>query len=377
MGTRILVDLLGFTGSRGGTETYARELIPRLPMRMPDVEFVALANREAADRVRSFFPGDVRVAGWVGSGRLAWAAGEVLAADRAASRVRADLLWCPANFGPIVRGTPRVVTLHDVIYHEVPGGAADRFLRAGTSWLTFRSATTADRVITVSRAAADAIHRVVGLAVDSIDVVHNGVSTPGPVDGPRDPLTRFLPGSPTRPVVLSIGNRMPHKNFEGLLRGIAQIAPADRPLVIIAGGGEADPLAELVRDLGLAADVLLPGWVTSAELEALYAVADLYVCPSLAEGFGLPVIDALRRGCAVLANDIPVLREVGGSVASYTDARDPRVLATDIRAALAASGDASQRSARAEWASTFTWDSTADGTAAVLQSVLAGIVGQR
>jgi hypothetical protein len=180
VGTQILVDLLGFTGSRGGTETYIRELAPRLAERMPDVDFVALANKRGAERVRSFFPGDVRVAAWVGGGRVSWAAGEILAAQRAASVASADLVWCPANFGPILRGSPRVVTLHDVIYHEVPGGAADRIKRAGTSWLMARSAATADRVITVSHAAARAINELLGLPVDKISVVHNGGSAPRP-----------------------------------------------------------------------------------------------------------------------------------------------------------------------------------------------------
>ncbi|MEX8033384.1 glycosyltransferase family 4 protein [Microbacterium sp. 20-116] len=366
---RILVDLLGFTGSRGGTETYVRELLPRIAGLLPETRFAAVTGRAGTDRVSAFFPGHVQTVPWVGSGPATWALGAVTSTDLLARRGRADLVWAPANFGPVFRGVKRVVTVHDAIYDEVPGGLAQRAQRAVTSTLMRRSAQTADRVITVSHAAAHSIERFLGVPAGLISVVHNGSSEPRPVAEPDGILSPFaLPAG--RPLVLSVGNRMPHKNFPGLLAALATIPPADRPVTVIAGSRLPDPLAGDVTRLGLERDVILPGWVSDEQLEALYQAAALYVCPSLAEGFGLPVVDALRRRVPVLAHDVPVLREVGGDAAHYADATDANAFGAAITAALRTPADDAARSEAQRWASRFTWDAAAEATARVLDKVL-------
>lgn len=366
---RILVDLLGFTGSRGGTETYVRELLPRLDALLPDVRFAALTGREGTERVGSFFPGRVRTLGLVGADPATWALGAVAATDAIARRERADLVWAPANFGPVLRGVPRLVTVHDAIYDEMPGSLAQRAQRGVTSWLMRRSARTADRVLTVSHAAAESIGRNLGVPEDRIAVVHNGSATPRPVDDPAGELAALaLPAG--RPVVLSVGNRMPHKNFPGLLAAVASLPREQRPVLVVAGSRLPDPLESEVARLGLGPDVVLPGWVSDAQLEALFQIADLYACPSLVEGFGLPVVDALRRGVPVLAHDVPVLREVGGDAARYADATDATAFGAAIAAVLASPPDAGDREAARAWASRFTWDGAAEATAVELDRVL-------
>lgn len=367
---RILVDLLGFTGSRGGTETYVRELLPRLAVLLPEVRFAALTGRAGTERVETFFPGRVRTLRVVGADPATWALGAVAGTEVIARREGADLVWAPANFGPVFRGVPRVVTVHDAIYDEVPGGLAQRAQRGVTSWLMRRSAQTADRVLAVSHAAADSIRRNLGVDEDRIAVVHNGSADPRPVDDSAA-LLEPLALPPGRPVVLSVGNRMPHKNFSGLLAALASLPPASRPVTVIAGSRLPDPLADDVVRRGLEGDVILPGWVSDAQLEALFQAADLYVCPSLVEGFGLPVVDALRRSVPVLANDVPVLREVGGDAARYADATDATAFGAAIAAALTSPPDAAAREAARAWASRFTWDDAAEATAAELDRTLA------
>lgn len=367
---RILVDLLGFTGSRGGTETYVRELLPRLAARMPDTSFAALTGRAGTAKITEFFPGHVQTAPWVGTDPATWALGAVAATDLLARRARADLVWAPANFGPVFRGVPRVVTVHDAIYDEVPGSFTQRAQRAVTSMLMRRSAQTADRVLTVSHAAASSIRAHLDLDADRIAVVHNGSAAPRPVDDPASILSPLsLPAG--RPIVFSVGNRMPHKNFPALLEAVASLPAGSRPVTVIAGSRLPDPLADQVARLGLERDVVLPGWVSDAQLEALFQVADLYVCPSLVEGFGLPVVDALRRSVPVLANDVAVLREVGGDAARYADATDAAAFGSAIAAALSSPPDAGTRRRAQEWASRFTWDGAAEATAVELDRVLA------
>tara|TARA_B100000614_G_scaffold260238_1_gene286618 strand:+ start:4915 stop:6045 length:1131 start_codon:yes stop_codon:yes gene_type:complete len=366
---RILVDLLGFTGLRGGTETYARELLPRLPRLLPGIEFAALTGRAGTEHVREFFPGRVHTLGWVGAGPASWAAGAIVATDTFARRNGADLVWAPANFGPIVHGVPRVVTVHDAIYDEVPGSRRERAQRAATSWLMTRSARTADLVLTVSHAAAASIHNLLGVPDDRIRIAHNGSEAPRPVADPWAAIADLrIPRD--RSVLLSTGSRLPHKNLEGLLDALSRIHPKDRPVSVIAGSKLPDPLAPEVTRRGLDDDVILPGWVTRDQLEALYQVAAVYVCPSRAEGFGLPVLDALRRGVPVIASDIPVLREVGGGVASYVPVGEPRSLADAIQRTLGTPWDTDNREAALTWAARFTWESAAQATAQALADAL-------
>ncbi|WP_159501799.1 glycosyltransferase family 1 protein [Microbacterium sp. 18062] len=369
MNDRILVDLLSFTGNRGGTETYAREIATRLPKHLPDVTFVALTNRKGIDRVRSFFPGEVRLLRGVGADRVTWAAGEILGANRAARRAGAGLVWCPANFGPLTSRVPRITTVHDVTYHEIGGGAVNRAIARVTSSLMSRTALTSAEIITGSKAAGEAIVRHIGVDRERIHVVPHGTNEPPAVERPWADLDA-LGIRKGRPLVLSTGNRLSHKNFEGLLRAIAAIPAVERPVTVITGGGAEDPLVPLVTSLGLGGDVVLPGWVSTAQLEALYAAAELYVCPSLAEGFGLPVIDAMRRDCVVLANDIPVLREVGGAAALYTDAQSPAALSTALSAALRDPNGERRRAEGRAWSAQFTWDASAAATARVLRKAL-------
>ncbi|WP_106815989.1 glycosyltransferase family 4 protein [Microbacterium timonense] len=368
MTVHVLVDMLFYTGTRGGTETYAREIIKRMPEAFADVRLTALANRAGAERIRGFFPGDVQVVDWVGADRVSWAAGEVLAVNARAKRARVDVIWSPANFAPITRSrAARVTTTHDVTYHTAGGGIGGAVTRI-TSWLMTRAALTSDAVITGSHAAEEAVTLHMGIAADEITVIPHGTNAPNASEDPWRELAE-IGIHPGRPVLLSTGNRLPHKNFEGLLRAVAQL-DGPRPLVVIPGSHGKDPLAPLVEKLGLQHDVVLPGWVSSAQLEALFAVAAVYVCPSLTEGFGLPVIDAMRRGCLVLANDVLVLREVGGDVAMYADATSPELFGAAIVRAIHEDGS-ERRHDGVRRASEYTWERSAAETARLIESTAA------
>jgi glycosyltransferase involved in cell wall biosynthesis len=254
-----------------------------------------------------------------------------------------------------------VVTIHDLLPFRhpeyVPGPYAS-VLR----WMNRRAARAARRVLTVSEASRDDITGFLGVDPALVDVVP---LAGGEVHPPEPPVTR------SDDVVLSIGNRMPHKNFSALLEAVARIDPARRPRVVITGSHDDDPLRPEVERLGLADRVELEGWITGADLERRYAEAALFVFPTRFEGFGLPPLEAMARGCPVLASDLPVLREVGADAAAYVDTRSPAELATAIVALLDDPAERGRMSrAGHARAAEFSWRRTAQGTIASLERAL-------
>lgn len=366
----LLIDTLGYTGSRGGTETYVRHIVPRLGALLPDVRIVVAANRSAAERVRAFAPGEVVALDRVSDSAASWAWGTVVETPRLARRLDADLIWCPANFGPVRSAVPTVLTLHDTIYHSVPGHGAARITRALTGALSAAAAHHASHLISGSEAAVADIGRHMGIGPESITVIPHG-STPPASAVPAGARERL--GVPKgRDVVLSIGNAMPHKNLAGLVRAVANLPDERRPYTIIIGGGVPELLLPLIEELGVGHVVSVPGWVSSTTLDDAYAAADLYACVSLLEGFGLPLLDAMHRSIPVLAHDIPVLREVGADVALYADASSPADFGRAIATSLGDRDTLRARAARGPGrAALFTWDKAASETAHVLGSQLA------
>ncbi|WP_051766886.1 glycosyltransferase family 4 protein [Saccharothrix syringae] len=361
MPLRIAVDLVYYTGRKGGTESYARGLFQALAAH-DDLRFVGIGNRELAGRAVDWFPGEVVPLPVSGENRAAWAAAVAFAVGPRARSLGADLLHCPTNFAPLVRLLPTVVTVHDVqaIRHPewVPGG---RRQARGVQVLTRAAVRTANRVVVVSHATAADVHELLGRPTADIDVVHNGV----------DRVVDTAPAAPAgRPYVLTGGNRMPHKNFDRLLEAWALIPAAERPRLVVTGSHGDDPLRPVVERLDLGGDVELREWVSPEELAALYDGASAYAFPTLFEGFGLPVLEAMARGCPVVGSDIPVLREVGGDDMAYFDPRDPAAIAAAVRRVV---GDPGARAAMAaagrRRAATFTWRRSADATAEVYRRV--------
>lgn len=373
---KVAVDLVYFTGRKGGTETYAKGLFPALREVAPEFRFVGLTNTETGSIAPDWFPGPVVQLPISGENRLAWAAAELALVSFTARRIGADLLHCPANFGPAVRLLPTIVTIHDLLSYRHPeliGGG----LAKGVSLLSRRAARAATRVLTDSQASAADVHEFLGVGPERVDVVPLAASPP--VSSQLDPQSLTHLGIPTgRPFALSTGNRLPHKNFPVLLRAWAGIPGDMRPLLVITGSHGEDPLRPLVGELGLDGDVLLTSWVSTEDLETLYQCAVLYVCPSLFEGFGLPLLEAMQRGCPVLASDIPVLREIGGDAVRYVDATSPETLRAGIVAAL--SDAASLRRLGTEGqiqAARFSWPDTARATADSYRRALRSTKGQR
>lgn len=178
-----------------------------------------------------------------------------------------------------------------------------------------------------------------------------------------------------RPVVLSLSAKRPHKNLARLLEALASIPTAHRPVLVVPGYPtpyEAT-LRQLAKELEVAELLRLPPWLPQAQLEGLYRVACCAVFPSLYEGFGLPVLEAMARGVPVACSDRSSLPEVAGDAALLFDPEDVGSIRSAMERLLTDGALGERlRTAGRERAALFTWDRTAELTAASYRRALDG-----
>jgi glycosyltransferase involved in cell wall biosynthesis len=363
---RVGLDLLYLIpGETGGRESYARELVPALLEQAPTLELVAFVNRDAGLRFGSDLAAEVRtvVLPISARSRAQWAGGELALVALAARREHVELVHSMANFGPFAGPFKRVVTIHDLQHVAVPGllsGPA----RMATHALVSLAARRATRIIAVSAAGREEI--VAGLPVDStkVDVVPNGVRAAPPTVDEAGAREHYDLGE--RRVVLTVATNLPHKNLPVLFQALAQLPTEQRPLLVLAGHGtDAPELGHGAEAAGVAQDVRLLGALPATALEDLYAIASCLVMPSLHEGFGLPVLEAMARGVPVACSGIPALREVGGDAALYFDPRRPGEVAQRVTQILDDAPLAERiRGLGRSRAQQFSWDAAARETLA-------------
>jgi glycosyltransferase involved in cell wall biosynthesis len=363
---RVGLDLLYLVpGETGGRETYARELVPALLERSPELELVAFVNRDSGPQLAAELGDGIRAVVLPISvrSRGQWALGELALVSIAARRARVELLHSMANFAPTWGRFRRVVTIHDLQYKAVPE-LLSWPMRTGTSALTLPAARRADRVIAVSAAGREEIISGLGISRDQIDVVPNGVRPPQSAPSTAGVRERHRLGE--RAIALAVATHLPHKNLPALIDALALITAEERPLLVIAGHGTDDgTLQAHAGVLGIAEDVRLLGQCSTGELESLYAVADCLVLATLHEGFGLPVLEAMARSVPVACADIAALREVAGDAALYFDPREPREIATSISRAISDQPLAERmRELGRTQAAGFSWSAAAEGTLA-------------
>lgn len=360
---RVLVDLLSYSGTKGGMETYTRDLYRALGALDDDYEYIGFISREGAELDRSWFPGRLIESGISGENRFAWAWGELTQVAKAARAETVDLVHAPATLGPRKTTMPTVVTMHDMLYWSHPEYMSTPLYTAPVKWMEKVAARNASRIITISPTSSDEIVRFLDVPRDRLDVVPLAGTTPHGVDRSR--------AGERGPFILAMGNRRPHKNWGALIRAIALLPVERRPRVVITGGRGDDPLAAEVESGGMEKWVELRGWVDDDEVRELYSTATALAIPSLAEGFSLPTLEAMGAGIPVLLSDIDVHRYVGGGAARYFDPRDDRSVAAAIDA-VSADAALQQRMARdgRSRAAEFTWRRTAEETRASFDAAL-------
>jgi glycosyltransferase involved in cell wall biosynthesis len=321
-------------GETGGMEVVARELIPELLAAAGrEIRFTAFVNREAAAAAGGPW-GELLPAVTVpvnARRREQWVLGEQALLPLAAARAGVDLVHSLASTAPAWGPFRRVVTVHDLIYARFPeahSGLRDRGLRVLVPLGVRRS----HRVLADSLSTRGDLIELLGTPPERIDVVPLGLGTVQRARPLAEAPTRARFDLGARRVLLSLSAKRPHKNLLALIGALARIPAARRPLLVLPGyptWHEAQ-LRERAAVLGVSDDVRFEGWVSAEELEGLWALADAFVFPSLYEGFGLPVLEAMHRGVPVACARASSLPEVAGDAALLFDPRCESEMASAI-----------------------------------------------
>jgi glycosyltransferase involved in cell wall biosynthesis len=360
-------------GATGGTETVARQLIPELVAAAPQHRFTAFVNRDTIGTPGpwSDLIGAVEVPVRA-LNRVQWVRGEQQLLPGLARRAGIDLLHSLANTSPVWGRFRRVVTIHDLIYHVVPESRAGIRSR-GMRVLVPLAARRCQRIIVDAEATRIDLERLLGISPDRVDVVPLGFGRPGgDIEPLSEPALRERLGAGARPIVLSASAKLPHKNLVRLIEALA-LLPAPRPLLVLPGYPTPHEarLAARAAQLGVSDDVRLLDWVSDEELEGLYAAAAAFVFPSLYEGFGLPVLEAMARGVPVACSDRGSLAEVSGDAALHFDPESAAAISASIQTLLSdrVVAERHRELGRAR-AARYSWRATAEGTLASYERAL-------
>lgn len=255
---------------------------------------------------------------------------------------------------------PLVVTVHDVLTSELPTLHPPRSRQ--TQRLQLEALGRAAAIVAVSDSTADAL-RARGIDEDRLNIARNGLTSfPSPVDPP------FPPGT----FILAVGSLEPRKGHELLLRAVATAGLWDIHLVFAGPTvGRAQQIEQLATELGLSERLSVLGTVQDDVLAGLYRDALMLCMPSLGEGFGLPVLEAMSFGTPVLASDLPALREVAGDAAVFSVPGDSDDLAHQLHRVVSDKQlrDQLARKGKAR-ASLFTWDAAAEKTVEAYRAAL-------
>jgi len=227
-----------------------------------------------------------------------------------------DVFFSPAHYGPRFLPVPLVVTVHDLAFLYYPKEFLKKDLYQLRSWTKY-SVLKAKKVIAVSRTTKKDLIKFYQLPSEKISVVYNGYEKYLQVQ-----RSKFKLKEGDKPYILYVGTLQPRKNIVTLINAFQKINQIYPELELVIAGKKGwlyQQIFETVIDLGLENNVFFTDFITDNQLVYLYQNAFCLVMPSLYEGFGLPVLEAMSFGCPVISSFASSLPEVGGDACFYFD----------------------------------------------------------
>jgi len=365
-------------GEVGGTETYLRKTLVAMAAQGGRDRLVLFTNLENHDTLKADLEAFPHVTFVILKFRAMKRAVRIIREQLELPwKVRAsgvDVLWSPGYTAPVLVFCPQVVSIHDMQYKAFPQDLTFA-ARAVTDILVKVAARRVARIIAVSRFSRAEIVKYTSAKADKIDVVYEAASPAFadvlPAEARARLLGRLIPGA--RPYLLCVAATYPHKNVQALMEAFGQLMHTIPHNLVLVGNARLGE-SEVAKVLGMISDpsrVIRLKKLSELELVALYQGCDVFIFPSLYEGFGLPVLEGLMAGVPVVTTRCASIPEVGGGVAHYFNPDDPTALPLAIQAVLAWSAtDRQNRIQRGrDFAKSFSWSAAGAGTLKVLREI--------
>jgi len=375
---KIGISAFATDSGKSGISQYAANVVGRLVALAPQHELVAFINHADADWVQSWHPRltVVSLPDWTGHpvASIFW---HLVYFPGMLRRHSCDLVFMPAGNRRLAwsYGVPSVGTVHDFSQLHVPQkyDAARMFYIMRVLPRMMRRLT---RVISVSESTRRDLESFAEVPSERIRVIYNGADLERFAPRPRAEARAELPAGlniPERYVLYIARLEHPGKNHVRLLKAFAAMKRAtDRPQKLVLVGGAwngAEVIHARVAELGLSDQVVFPGFVPNEVLPALYAAADAFAFPSLFEGFGIPVLEAMASGTPVCAASTSSIPEVVGDAGLLFDPLDVPAM-TECLIRLLQDQPLRRRliAAGIQRAAAFSWDIAAEATLAELEA---------
>jgi len=364
-------------GEVGGSETYLRECLCAVARDFPGEELILFTNRENDSLLRSDLEGHSQVRfvrlNFVASNRYARIVREQVELPFRARAAGVDLLWSPGYTAPVVRFYPQVTSILDMQYKSHPEDLT-WMARLTTRLVVPLAAASSRIIIALSEFSKSEVVKQLGANPARVRVTHLAADVafgmPLAEEDRRARIASCL-GTHT-PYLLAVSNSYPHKNLALAVEAFGSICGSiPHDLVVVGQRRLGEPaLQRAIAALPEPLRVKRLDRVTRPDLVALYQGAAAFVFPSLYEGFGLPVLEAMTAGVPVIATANAAIPEVGGDavLCFQADSRDD--LAARIREVVAwAPAERERRVEKArQRASTFSWSRTAAQTVEALRA---------
>lgn len=289
----------------------------------------------------------------------------IFALSPAIRKAKFDIFFSPTHYGPLFVPCPQVISILDLSYKHFSELFKKRDLLQLNLWGGY-SVRRAAKIITISNSAKSDIIREYHVPEAGVEVVYLGVKDVGKSKMSKEEI--FKKYSVEGPFILFVGTLQPRKNIVRLVEAFSRIKSNLQLVIIGRRGWQFEEILEAPRKYGVSDRVRFLENIADEELPAFYENAELFILPSLYEGFGLPILEAMKYGCPVITSNVSSLPEAGGDAAVYFDPESVSDIAEKIEKVLSDESLAARMKREGfEQVKKFSWEKSARQVLKVLE----------